>query len=189
MHYEIDRLQLRGGVARTTLTLPTLTNDREEMLDKKDVLEAFDGFGDSHVAPMALQHRLRDAGFDVTEVVNVINEVLRDGTLLLSANRFLYRATGIENELSQQWELARHVYAWHRVLYAGLNPQQKAYVVQALGKALTEFEAQGGIATTGTDPLGQKGPILKCTDGREVPYNAGLLLADTKAAEMRQACR
>jgi len=47
----------------------------------QDVLNAFDSFGDSCVQYMALQMKLRNDGFNVTEIVDAINGLINQGVL------------------------------------------------------------------------------------------------------------
>jgi hypothetical protein len=54
----------------------------------------------------------------------------------------------------------------------------RAKIVAFLQQTFIDFKTAGGDVQTGTDIFGQLGPILRCENGTEVPYEAGRMLAD-----------
>lgn len=89
-------------------------------------------------------------------------------------------------QLAEQWELARCVYAWHQVLQLTQESALRNAVAKHLGEATQRFVDAGGIAQTGNDPLGDKGPTLSLADGQEVPYTAGQALVDAYAQAIQR---
>ena len=59
----------------------------------QDVLDAFDSFGDASVQSMALQVRLRDRGFDISNIVDAINGLINQGILVIKGTGGIRRAT------------------------------------------------------------------------------------------------
>lgn len=55
------------------------------MPTQKQVLDAFDSFGDASVQSMALQAKLERQGFDSTSVVHAVNDAIAAGMLVMSA--------------------------------------------------------------------------------------------------------
>ncbi len=86
--------------------------------------------------------------------------------------------------LSKQWECARHVYAWHQVFMATQHGGNRGAAKKQLEEACQRFVALGGEVMKGVDVIGHKGPLLKLSDGREVPYGSGIALVDDFAQQI-----
>lgn len=82
-----------------------------------------------------------------------------------------------EVRLSSQWEIAKKLYAAHRLL-VNSPPLSRTKIVAFLQQTFDDFKRAGGNVQTGTDIFGQVGPVLRCENGTEVPYDAGRMLAD-----------
>lgn len=87
--------------------------------------------------------------------------------------------------LYEQFELAKPVYAWHQLLAAMTEPNDRAFVAQKIQEAAMRFVDKGGVVKTGVGPLGDKGPALETSDGKAVPYSAGNALVAQYAEVMR----
>ena len=51
-------------------------------ITNQDALDAFNSFGDKCVQAMALQEKLRQQGFDITDVVQCLNTLIAQGQLV-----------------------------------------------------------------------------------------------------------
>lgn len=58
----------------------------------QDVLDVFDSFGDKCVQAMALQTNLRQQGFDVNDIVNTVNTLIKRGILVQNSTGSVSRA-------------------------------------------------------------------------------------------------
>lgn len=87
------------------------------------------------------------------------------------------RSAEQEARLYSQWEIAKTLYAAHRLL-VNAPPLNQDKIVAFLRQALIDFSNAGGNAQSGVDTFGQRGPVLFCEDGTEVPYDAGRMLTE-----------
>ena len=84
-----------------------------------------------------------------------------------------------QRRLYDQFELAKKIYAAHSLLRNAAHwalDQQK--IENFLKVASAEFRAVGGIAQTGTNSLGEHGPMLSGENGDVFDYAIGRLLAE-----------
>jgi hypothetical protein len=83
------------------------------------------------------------------------------------------------SRLADQFEIAKKIYAAHSLLgnaqYWGLD---RTKIIAFLEDALVQFQDAGGIARTGTGPLGDRGPNLCGESGDVFDYGIGRLLAE-----------
>ena len=84
-----------------------------------------------------------------------------------------------QGRLADQFEIAKQIYAAHSLfgnaLFWGLDRKK---IVAFLENALAQFQAAGGVARTGTDVFGERGPNLCGENGDVFEYGIGRLLAE-----------
>ncbi|KVF26442.1 hypothetical protein [Burkholderia vietnamiensis] len=84
-----------------------------------------------------------------------------------------------QRRLADQFEIAKKIYAAHSLIgnapHWGLDREK---IMAFLDNALAQFQAAGGVARTGTDVFGERGPNLCGENGDVFDYGVGRLLAE-----------